>query len=117
MPSGVREIPYLPNSPEAIAGTLVGPSGGVYIELWDENGDIPTLTASGCNRMGDTNTYAWPISGLAALSDTRAFFHWRMTAPSGTTDAPEGNVVLFSVEGTAGQMPSLGDQDSYIRQV
>lgn len=112
--SGIREIPYLRGSPDAITGELAGVSGGVNIELWDENGSAPSLASSGCNRMGDTNFYAWPISGLAAISDVRAFFHWRMTAASGSADTPQGDVILFSVEGTGGQMPSLNDPSSYL---
>jgi hypothetical protein len=112
--SGVREIPYFPSSPDAITGELSGASGIIGIELWDENGTSITLASSGCNQMGNTNFYAWPISGLQSIPDIRSFYHWRMTAASGSTDAPEGDVILFSVEGDSGQMPSLNDKDSYI---
>lgn len=111
--SGIREIPYFPNSPDAVTATLPDASGGSNIELWDENGAIPTLASSGCNQMGDTDFFAWPISGLATISDTRAFFHWRMSSVSGV-DISEGDIVLFSVEGKGGQMPSLNDPSSYI---
>lgn len=116
--SGIREIPYLPGSPDAIMGELgPGPpavSGTVSIELWDENGVSVLPTSSGCNRMGDTNFYGWPVSGLTVVSSVREFLHWRMTAASGSLDSPEGDVILFSVEGTGGQMPSLSDPSSYI---
>lgn len=114
--SGVREIPYIANSPDGITGQVPGASGTVDMELWDENGVVVPLASSGCNQMGDTDFYAWPVSGLALLNSVREFFHWRMTAASGTTAAPEGDVVIFSVEGTGGQMPSLQDPNSYIVQ-
>jgi hypothetical protein len=114
--SGIREVPYTPNSPDAITGELTGASGGVFIELWDENGVAASPQSSGCNRMGDTDFYAWPVSGLTSVPDVRSFFHWRMTAASGSSNAPEGDVVLFTVEGKDGQMPSLNDQSSYIVQ-
>ena len=114
--SGIREIPYLPRSPEAVVAAI-GPlaSGGVNIELWDENGNVPSaLTSSGCNQLGDTDFFAWPISGLTFMTDTRAYFHWRMTAASGSSSVGEGDIILFSVEGRAGQMPSLTNKSSYI---
>ncbi len=116
--SGIREIPYLSNSPDAIMAELgPGPpavSGVVSIELWDENGVNVVPTSSGCNRMGDTDFYGWPVSGLTSLSSVREFLHWRMTAASGSLDTPEGDVVLFAVEGKGGQMPRLNDTGSYI---
>ncbi len=111
--SGIREIPYLPRSSDAISAELPDASGGINIELWDENGAVPTLASSGCNRMGDTNFYAWPISGLSSVPDVRSFFHWRMSSISGT-DVAEGAIILFTVEGTTGKMPSLNDPSSYL---
>ncbi len=115
--SGIREIPYLPRSPEAVVAAIGPLASGVNIELWDENGSIPSaLTSSGCNQLGDTNSFAWPISGLTVMTDTRAYFHWRMTAASGSSNVGEGDIVLFTVEGRSGQMPSLNDKSSYIVQ-
>lgn len=111
--SGILEIPYLRNSPQAITAELSPASGGVFIELWDENGTPEILASSGCNRFGNTNWYGWPVSGLAALEDPRAFFHWRMAPVSGSTEA-QGDVVIYSVEGKDGGMPSLNDKSSYI---
>lgn len=111
--SGILQIPYLRNSPEAITGELPDASGGVFIELWDENGDSESLASSGCNRFGNTNWYGWPVSGLVSLNDPRAFFHWRMTSVSGANEA-QGDVVIYAVEGSDGGMPSLNNKSSYI---
>ncbi len=103
--SGIRlEIPYLPESFDAFTAELPDASGGTNIELWDQNGSSPSLASSGCNRISDTDFYAWPISGLASIPNVRNFFHWRMSSVSGV-DQAEGDMVLFSVYG--GHRPVL----------
>ncbi len=102
--SGIRlEIPYLPEALDGVSAELgrIGPavSGGVNIELWDVNGVSIDPASSGCNRMGDTDFYTWPISGLSTSSNARRLMHWRMSSPSGSSDTPQGDIVIFSVYG------------------
>lgn len=113
--SGIVEIPYFPSSPDVVMGELPDATGAVSIELWDRNGNAVSLASSGCNQMGSTDAYGWPVSGLASLASVREPFHWRMVPVSGTS-APEGNIVLYTVEGQDGQMPSLRNPNSYIVQ-
>lgn len=97
LPKTILQIPHLKNSPQAITANLPDASGGVFVELWDENGDEKIPLSSGCNRFGDTDWYGWPISGLNSIEDIRSFFHWRISSTSGT-DSSEGDIVIYDIE-------------------
>lgn len=105
----IAEFDFFPDSPPAIVGELV--TGQVVnIQLW-ENGNLVSISSSGCVEIDDTGRYSWSTSGIVALTASRQQFHWRMTDGSNTDD---GDFVLIAHENRDGGMPSLNDKSSYI---
>lgn len=108
----IAEFDFFPDAPPAIVGELVT-GQSVNIELW-EDGNVTTISASGCDEIDATGRYSWSTSGIAALTASRQQFHWRMTDG---TNTDEGDFVLISNENRDGGMPSLDDKSSYINQI
>ena len=105
----IAEFDFFPDSPPAIVGELVT-GQSVNIQLW-ENGNLFSISSSGCTEINSTGRYSWSTSGIQVLTASRQQFHWRMTDG---TNTDEGDFVLIAHENRDGGMPSLDDKSSYI---
>lgn len=105
----IAEFDFFPDSPPAIVGELVT-GQTVNIQLW-ENGNLVSISSSGCAEIDTTGRYSWSTIGIATLTASRQQFHWRMTDGTNTDD---GDFVLISHENRDGGMPSLNNKSSYI---
>ena len=109
----IQKLDFFPESPPAIIGEL--PTGGdVTIELWIDGVLFTDIVSDVCAEINSTGKYSWSTGNIQAMGKTKTQFHFRMTdSVSSATD--EGDFILTTREGRDGGMPSLTDQDSYIK--
>jgi len=109
----IPEYEFNPDAPPSVVGQLIT-GGTVTIQIW-ENGNPVSILSNACNEIGSTGKYSWSTGNIATVSGTVNQYQFRMTDNFANTD--DGEFILKTHEGDDGQMPSLDNKSSYIKQI